>query len=158
MLEGRCWGDQFTRSMAFPTLDTLPCMSLCREASICTVSLMFLQHCTIVWERTDKSASCTPEATKKESSLEMSTDYVVIWMKNIKNQREKRQDSSHQKQLAVLGSHRRCAGAHLASPQTGDHTLRSGGELSPAPSRHTHTAPWFKLERSHARTHTTTWM
>lgn len=50
----------FTLSMALPTFDTLPWMSLCREASICTVSLIFLQHWAIVWDRTDKSASCTP--------------------------------------------------------------------------------------------------
>lgn len=67
--------------MALPTLDTLPCMSLCREASICTVSLMFLQHCAIVWERTDKSASCTPEATKEEFSLKSYSDEEHVYLK-----------------------------------------------------------------------------
>lgn len=60
--------------------------------------------------------------------------------------------SSYQKQLAVLGSRRRCAGARLASPQTGGHTLQSGEEPSPAPSRHTHTVPWFKPEHTHTHT------
>lgn len=57
-----------TLSMALPTFDTLPWMSLCRDASICTVSLIFLQHCAIVWDRIDKSASCTPASENKEVS------------------------------------------------------------------------------------------
>lgn len=60
-----------TLSMALPTLDTLPWMSLCREASSCTVSLMFLQHCAIVWDRTDRSASCTPEKEKKKENVSL---------------------------------------------------------------------------------------
>lgn len=58
---------------------------------------------------------------------------------------------SYQKQLAVLVSHRHCAGARLASPQTGGRTLQSGGALSPAPSQHMHTVPWFRLEHSHTQ-------
>lgn len=74
----------FTLSMAFPTFDTLPWMSLCREASICTVSFMFLQHWVIVCDRTDKSLSWTPER-KKTFSLETSAmtnpRFVIIWNK-----------------------------------------------------------------------------
>lgn len=62
----RCCLSVRTLSMALPTFDTLPWMSLCREASICTVSLIFLQHCAIVWDRTVKSASCTPARQKRE--------------------------------------------------------------------------------------------
>ena len=48
---------------------------------------------------------------------------------------------SYQRQLVVLVSHRHCAGAHLASPQTGGRTLQSDGALSPAPAQHKHTVP-----------------
>lgn len=58
---------------------------------------------------------------------------------------------SYQRQLVVLVSHRHCAGARLASPQTGGHTLRSDGVLSPAPAQHMHTVPWFRLEHSHTQ-------
>ncbi len=60
---------------------------------------------------------------------------------------------SYQKQLAVLVSHRHCAGARLVSPQTGGHTLQSDGALSPAPAQHMHTVPWFRLEHPHTQQH-----
>lgn len=58
-----------TLSMALPTFETLPWMSLCRDANICTVSLIFLQHCAIVWERTERSASCTPAKENRKKRL-----------------------------------------------------------------------------------------
>lgn len=48
---------------------------------------------------------------------------------------------SYQRQLAVLVSHKHCAGARLASPQTGGRTLQSDGAPSPAPAPHMHTVP-----------------
>lgn len=71
-----------TLSMALPTFDTLPWMSLCREASICTVSLIFLQHWAIVWDRTDKSASCTPEKRQKVFTVYV---FACVWLDAIKH-------------------------------------------------------------------------
>lgn len=55
---------------------------------------------------------------------------------------------SYQMRLADPVSHTRCAGARLASPQTGGHTLQNDGALSPAPAPRMHTVPWFRLEHT----------
>lgn len=72
----------------------------------------------------------------------------MAYMKHNKKLRKKKKVKyyismvlSYQRQLVVLVSHRHCAGAHLASPQTGGRTLQSDGALSPAPAQHKHTVP-----------------
>lgn len=63
--------------------------------------------------------------------------------------------ASYQKPPAVLGSHRHCAGAHLASPLTGGRILQSDEEPSQAPAQHMHTVPWLTTEHTPVHTHAT---